>query len=92
MLVVPVGVPFEFNYRNQSSGTQLTANLRVLDTPRVKHLEIQTDPDLSYPNHYQYFMYGEGGKIYISHMITKKPDFQQVILLDLRSSYGDLQN
>jgi hypothetical protein len=26
-------------------------------------------------------MYGEGGKVYLSHMITKKPDFQQVITI-----------
>ena len=75
-----VGVPFEFNCQNKTAGTQLTANLRVLDTPRVKHLEVQTDPDLNYPDHYQYFMYGEEGKIYISHIITKNPDFQQVSL------------
>ena len=73
---------FEFTYRNKTSGVLFTAKLKVIDTPRVKHFETQTDPDLQYPDHHQYFMYGEGGNVYLSHMITKKPDFQQVIKLN----------
>lgn len=73
-----LGVEFEFNYRNQSSSTLFTAFLKVIDTPRVKHFETQTDPDLNYPDNHQYFMYGQNGNIYLSHIVTKKPDFQQV--------------
>ena len=58
----------------------------------MKHLEVQTDPDLSYPDHYQYFMYGEDGKVYISHMITKNPDFQQVRKLDRNQIMVNVQN
>ena len=73
-----LGAEFEFKYRSKTDGVRFTAFLKVLDTVRVKHFETQTDPDLTYSDHYEYFMYGDGGKVYLSHIITKKPDFQQV--------------
>ncbi|XP_028411012.1 uncharacterized protein LOC114533638 [Dendronephthya gigantea] len=83
------GAEFEFTARDDSTGVLFTAFLKVLDTPRVKHFETQEDPDLKYPDHYQYFMYGQGGKTYLSHMITKKPDFQQVVEVESSEMSGN---
>jgi len=54
----------------------LTTKAKVLDIPLCRHLDLTLQ---NYPKHMSYFMYGEGDKAYLSHNISKNPDFVQVI-------------
>ena len=53
----------------------MSANMKVIDVPRFDHFDVT---DTEYPEFSTYFMYGDKHHIYLSHIPTRQPDFQQV--------------
>ena len=72
------GVLFEVYTSLSSTSPITTTSLKVLDVVQMKHFEPADDPDVAYPDTQTYFMFGNGQKVFLSHCITRKPDFQQV--------------
>lgn len=57
--------------------------LKVDEVFRYNHLEsIKASEHIQYPEAQTYFLYGDKKRAYISHVITKHPDFQQLVQLD----------
>lgn len=55
--------------------------VNVIDVPRFQHFDLAIK---HYPKHMTYWLFGDAEGIYLSHVITKQPDFQQVVKLDNR--------
>ena len=58
----------------------MSAYVKVEDVVRFSHFEPQTE-DLEYPEKQKYFIFGDHKRAYLSHIITKNPDFHQVLTL-----------
>lgn len=53
----------------------MRTKIRVVDVTRFDHFDLN---DRKYPDKSTYFIYGDKGKAFISHIPAKNPDFLQV--------------
>ena len=50
----------------------------VVTVKKVVHAQ-KFDPAAPKPEKLQYILFGEGGELFLAHMITKPPDFDQIV-------------
>ena len=50
----------------------------VVDVKRVVHAH-KFDPSANKPEKLQYFLFGKGDELFLAHLITKPPDFDQIL-------------
>ena len=65
--------------------SQFKVDITIYEIIRYHHLEkVEVSQYVSYPENQTYFLYGDKGNAYISHIMTKYPDFHQVCILTQR--------
>lgn len=63
------------------SNSSFNVALELDEIFRYTHLEnLHASAHVQYPKHQTYFLYGDDKHAFISHVITKYPNFHQVIL------------
>ena len=68
--------------------SQFKVAITIDEIIRYHHLEkVEVSQYVSYPKNQTYFLYGDKDNAYISHIMTKYPDFHQVCMYTKRYVY-----
>ena len=72
------GIKYDVFTDLESTSPVHSLALKVIDVVNMKRFAPAKEAGLEYPDNQTFFMFGDGDKVYLTHIVTKQLDYQQV--------------